>query len=143
MIQAARPDQRPDRDALASRFARRVTARLDEQSGRLPHDIGERLRVARDQAVQRARQVRLEAAPALMPVGGGAAALSAPGWWLRIASVMPLLLLLAGLVLIEQLHERAEIRAAAEVDAALLADDLPPAAYGDPGFVEFLKQAEP
>ena len=27
----------------------------------------------------------------------------------------------------------------AEVDAALLTDDLPPAAYADPGFVQFLK----
>ena len=28
---------------------------------------------------------------------------------------------------------------AAEVDAALLTDDLPPAAYTDPGFAQFLK----
>jgi hypothetical protein len=27
----------------------------------------------------------------------------------------------------------------AEVDAALLTDDLPPSAYADPGFVQFLK----
>jgi hypothetical protein len=32
--------------------------------------------------------------------------------------------------------------AAAEVDTALLADTLPPEAYRDPGFVEFLKTAE-
>ena len=30
---------------------------------------------------------------------------------------------------------------AAEVDAALLGDAVPVAAYGDPGFVEFLKAA--
>ena len=30
----------------------------------------------------------------------------------------------------------------AEVDAALLTDDLPPAAYADPGFLQFLKSAE-
>jgi hypothetical protein len=30
----------------------------------------------------------------------------------------------------------------AEVDAALLADDLPPAAYSDPGFVQFLKTTD-
>jgi hypothetical protein len=28
---------------------------------------------------------------------------------------------------------------AAEIDSALLADDLPPKAYSDAGFVEFLK----
>jgi hypothetical protein len=27
----------------------------------------------------------------------------------------------------------------AEVDSALLIDDLPPAAYADPGFLQFLK----
>jgi hypothetical protein len=27
----------------------------------------------------------------------------------------------------------------AEVDAALLTDDLPPSAYADPGFIQFLK----
>jgi hypothetical protein len=30
----------------------------------------------------------------------------------------------------------------AEVDAALLTDDLPPAAYADPGFIQFLKQSD-
>jgi hypothetical protein len=52
---------------------------------------------------------------------------------------MPLIVLVAGLVLIQQVHERAQISAAAEVDAQILSDDLPPAAYSDPGFAEFLK----
>jgi hypothetical protein len=59
-----------------------------------------------------------------------------------VASVLPLLLLVLGLMLIQHLHNQAEIHAAAEVDAALLADDLPPEAYSDPGFVVFLKQHE-
>ena len=29
----------------------------------------------------------------------------------------------------------------AEVDAALLTDDLPPAAYADPGFAQYLKSS--
>ena len=53
--------------------------------------------------------------------------------------MLPLLALVGGLVLIQHSQTRAQIRTAAEVDAALLADDLPPAAYGDDGFVEFLK----
>ena len=48
-------------------------------------------------------------------------------------------LLLAGLLLIDRHYTQAQIEAAAEVDAALLADDLPPEAYRDPGFAEFLK----
>ena len=69
----------------------------------------------------------------------GAAVLGAhPMWWTRLASVMPLVTLVVGLVLIDQWHDRAQINAVADMDSALLADDLPPDAYSDPGFVEFL-----
>ena len=60
-------------------------------------------------------------------------------WWLRLGSLLPLLLLVAGLLLIGHLHEQSQISAAAEIDADLLADDLPPGAYTDAGFAEFLK----
>lgn len=138
---------RPDLDALRARFALRVAAGLSERTGALPHDIGERLRVAREQAVARARQTRL-AQPAAarqlsMPSQGALTLGESPSVWQRFASVLPLMLLVLGLLVIQHLHEQAEIHAAAEVDAALLADDLPPEAYGDPGFVAFLKQPEP
>ena len=35
-----------------------------------------------------------------------------------------------------------QIAVAAEIDSALLADALPPTAYGDPGFSEFLLSGE-
>jgi len=57
-------------------------------------------------------------------------------------SALPLVVLLAGLVLIQQHHDSEQISAAAEIDSALLADELPPAAYGDPGFSEFLHSHE-
>jgi hypothetical protein len=132
-------------EALQARFALRVAARLSEASEKLPHDLSERLRVAREQAVARARKLQLTQAAAVgvHNAGPGSLALSPPpSLWLRVASVMPMLLLLAGLVLIQHLHARAEIHAAAEIDAALLADDLPPEAYEDPGFALFLRQPE-
>lgn len=137
---------RVDPDALLTRFALRVTSRLSEQSSNLPSDLSERLRVSREQAVARARQVRLaqpEQASALAVSSGTLAVAGPPSAWLRLASLLPLMLLVLGLLLIQHLHDQAEIHAAAEVDAALLADDLPPEAYGDPGFVIFLKQPEP
>lgn len=141
-------NRRVDLEALQARFALRVASRLAEQADALPHDLSERLRVAREQAVARARQVRhAEAAPAAVPVqvspGGSVALGQAPSGWVRLASVLPLMVLVLGLLLIQHLHDQAEIHAAADVDAALLADDLPPEAYGDPGFVEFLRQPEP
>jgi Protein of unknown function (DUF3619) len=134
-------------DALQARFALRVASRLSERADALPHDLSERLRVAREQAVQQARRLRRSeaAGAAVLQVGaGGVAALGQPpSGWLRLASLLPLLLLVAGLLAIQHLHTQAEIHAAADVDAALLADDLPPEAYGDPGFVAFLRQPEP
>ena len=43
------------REALQARFALRVAARLNEGSQGLPHDITERLRIAREQAIEAAR----------------------------------------------------------------------------------------
>ena len=61
---------------------------------------------------------------------------------MRLASALPLVVLVAGLVLIQHHHDLEQITAAAEIDSALLADELPPAAYRDPGFSEFLRSAE-
>lgn len=49
------------REALEARFAMRVRARLDEGAQDLPHDISERLRVAREQAMRAARSARAAA----------------------------------------------------------------------------------
>lgn len=131
----------PHRDVLEARIARRITARLTERADELPHDVTERLRVARQQAVERARQLRkLSLAPAWQPQGNASAAMSGPpSWWLRLASVVPLALLLVGLFAIQRTYLEQQIHAAAEIDEAILTDDLPPQAYTDPGFAEFLK----
>ncbi len=138
-----------DVDALQARLAARLVAGLGERAAALPHDIGERLRVGREQAILRARDARLKA-PAVAPafagagVAGGAIRLGGPSpWWQRMASALPLLVLLAGLLLIDQWNTREQMLAAADIDAVLLADDLPPAAYTDPGFGEFLRSPQP
>jgi hypothetical protein len=136
-----------DLEALEARFGLRVAARLGEHLQQTPPDINERLRVAREQAVERARLARRQTSPAVatagasVVVGHGPSALLAdqPAWWVKLGSALPLALLVAGFVAIDRIHERAQIHAAAEVDAALLADELPPTAYTDPGFAEFLK----
>lgn len=129
---------------LEARFGLRVASALTARGESTGHDISERLRVAREQALERARLSRhaVATASASEVVGvaaSGAAILGGQSmWWTRLASAVPLLTLVIGLVLIDQWHDRAQIDAAADVDSALLADDLPPAAYSDPGFVEFL-----
>lgn len=129
-------------DALQSRFALRVAARLTERSQDLEADVGERLRFAREKALEQARASRAASStPALGVTVSGAALLGrvGSGWWMKLASVLPVLALIAGLVLIQQSQTNDQISVAAEIDAALLADDLPPKAYSDAGFAEFLK----
>jgi hypothetical protein len=59
-----------------------------------------------------------------------------------LASALPLLILALVFLAIQDTLTERQIQAAAEVDAALLADDLPPQAYSDPGFAEFLRRQE-
>ena len=129
-------------DVFEARFARSVTARLSESADRVGPDVAERLRFARQQAVEAGRRAR--ATGEVQGVGAtghgtAIAGFSRSRWWLRIASALPLAALVAGLVLIQDWQNRSQISVAAEVDAALLGDDLPLNAYRDAGFVEYLK----
>jgi hypothetical protein len=126
---------------LQDQFGRRVAARLDASTAEIPYGIAERLRAARVQAVARRKVAGLRTATAA--VGSGAAALSlgdeGQSRWNRIASILPLIALVGGLILIHAAQNEHRAHEVAEVDAALLTDDLPPAAYADPGFIQFLK----
>jgi hypothetical protein len=126
----------------ADQFGRAVAMRLSAGAEEMPYEASERLRAAR------VRALALRKTPAAAPVvvGRGAAATLALGGderslWNRIASVLPLIVLAAGLVLIHTIQTDRRASELAEVDAALLTDDLPPAAYADPGFVQYLKSA--
>jgi len=125
-------------------FGLRIAARLNSASLELPHDISERLRAARTRAVA-ARlkpQTRLQTSTAVVQQNG--AALLNFGdeglnIWSRLASLLPLIALIAGLAIIQNFMDDDRANELAEVDSALLIDDLPPAAYADPGFLQFLK----
>jgi Protein of unknown function (DUF3619) len=144
-----RPHALANLDTLQTRFGWKVAAALDEQATGLPADIQTRLRFAREQALSRAKVSQpATAASTVQTNGGGTAALgggkgSSERWWMRLGVIVPVAVLIMGLVWIDHQHTRAQIEAAAEVDAELLADDLPPEAYSDPGFAEFLRSARP
>jgi hypothetical protein len=124
-------------------FGRRIAARLTLGTAEMPYEITERLRAARTRAMARRKMVSAQTAPAVLSAGGGAATLGfgdeAVSWWNRIASALPLVVLAAGLVTIHVVQNDRRASEVAEVDAAILTDDLPPAAYADPGFTQFLK----
>lgn len=132
-----------DASALEGRFAKRVAARLSQGSGDLPHDVTERLRVARERALEAGRwatQGQARIASSMAPVGAGSAVLrGGPGWGWRLASLVPVVAMVAGLLLVQSQQDADQTHAAADIDAALLSDDLPPAAYSDAGFAEYLR----
>ena len=132
-------------EAAAERFALRVATRLSSGADELPYDISERLRASRMQALAKRKKVAAPAhiaAPVIVN-GGGSATLGrggeGGGWWSALISAVPLMALVVGLVVINIAQDEDSANDLAEVDAALLTDDLPPAAYADPGFVQFLK----
>ena len=137
------------------RFGLKVASRLTTGTDTLEHDFSERLRVARQQALAKRKLPALtrETAGATSVVGGIVSLGSAgrgssatlggggdePGWLNRLASFLPLVVLVVGLIAIPSLQNDFRANEAAEIDAALLTDDLPPAAFTDPGFAEFIK----
>jgi len=128
-------------EALQDQFGRRVTARLSDSMSDLPYDISERLRAARVQSLAK-RKLSPSTASAVVASGGAAALTDGddnPGFWSRMASVLPLIALVGGLVAINMIQSEDRANELAEVDTALLTDDLPPSAYADPGFVQFLR----
>ncbi|MDF1485223.1 DUF3619 family protein [Ramlibacter sp. H39-3-26] len=134
----------PDQDALLDLFGQRVAARLTAGNDTLPYDIAERLRAARMQALAHRKVERAPLLAASIAANGAGAATLPWGeggrWWrLLAASALPIVTLVAGLVAISYVQDESRAREIAEVDAALLTDDLPPAAYADPGFLQFLK----
>lgn len=128
--------------SLQDRYGQAVVARLSESVDALPYDISERLRAAREQALDLRRalkpfahtQVVAQGAAASLSLGSGDG-----GLWHRLAGLVPLLLLIAGLIAVNLLDDEFRAKELADIDTAILADDLPPAAYTDPGFVQFLK----
>jgi hypothetical protein len=123
------------------RFGLRVTARLSSAADDVPYEISERLRAARVQALGK-RKIGTQTATNIA-LSGGSATLSFGNdrfsWWDRVAAVIPLVALVLGLIAINVIQNDRRANEIAEIDAALLTDDLPPAAYTDPGFTQFLK----
>jgi hypothetical protein len=119
-----------------------IARQLNEHAIELPHDISERLRVARIQAIslRKPEPVRV-LAPQLVPALGTSMGKLDEGLnlWSRLASALPLIALLFGLATIHIFQNEFRANEIAQLDAELLTDDLPPNAYTDPGFLVFLK----
>ncbi len=129
-----------------TRFGYQVAARLSESSEQLPMDITERLKGIRHMAVDRHRERRTALAHAVISGRGGAATMvggepgEASSWRLRLGLLLAIPTLLCGLYTLQHYQQERFVGKIADIDTALLLDNLPPQAYVDPGFTSFLRQ---
>lgn len=125
-------------------FGQRFVARLSVAGDDLPHEISERLKAARMMALSKRKLAKVETASAVVSMGQ-TAALHLGGekfnWWGRMAAIVPLIALVVGLMAIQLVQEDFWADEIASVDAELLTDELPPEAYTDPGFAQFLRSS--
>lgn len=125
-----------------SLFHRNIRAALDESAARLPYRVTHRLESARAAALARhepAAQPSLVAALRLAPAGSGGARASAPLWWRIGITALPLLVVMLGLYAIAVWNDTETSDEIAEIDTAVLTDEVPLSAYTDRGFGVFLK----
>jgi hypothetical protein len=130
------------KELAQDRFGLGIAARLSDASDQLPHDFSERLRAARVTAVGKRKISGVRTASSVVASGSAAAMTFGDekfSLWSAIASALPLIALIVGLISINYIQNDNRARELAEVDSALLTDDLPPTAYTDPGFLQFLK----
>ena len=130
-------------DLDMDRLGYQLSARLSTVTQELGHDISERLRIARQRALQSRPPRVLMQRRLSTAVQGNGTLTGQPdeglNVWSIFASALPLLVLVLGLLLIQFTQLDNVTSDIARIDAALLTDELPPDAYTDPGFVQFLK----
>ena len=122
-------------------FGQRYASLLSDSSDVLSHEISERLKAARMSALSKRNVIKVETASAVVGLGA-TAAMHLGGeklsWWGRLAAAIPLLALVVGLMAIQHFQDEFWADEIASVDAQLLSEELPPSAYTDPGFVQYL-----
>ena len=131
-------------DLDVDRLGRHLSAQLSLATPSLPHDISERLRVARQQALAQRKPLLQSRMASRSHVQSNGTLTTSPdeglNLWSIVGSTLPLLVLVVGLLLINAFQEENVAAELAAIDSALLTDELPPDAYTDAGFVQFLKQ---
>lgn len=121
-------------------FAYKVRHALNDNLDHLPASTVERLAAARKVAVARKKPQAAALRLAQRSLAGNASSLLSFAWLGRMGVALPLLALVAGLAGIYQYEEERRIAEIAELDAAVLADELPLTAYLDQGFNAYVAQ---
>lgn len=118
-------------------LARQICHVLDRGTEKLDHGIAERLRAARERALQRQRVAKLSPAPAIVGAGG-TALLGGDEEKHPLRTLVLILAIALGMAMSFYWNSFEQVDRNETIDSAILADDLPPNAYLDPGFQAWL-----
>jgi hypothetical protein len=121
--------------------ALKIRQHLQFSSEQLDKEVSSRLRAVRERALdsQKKEQDALIIAQSPVYQGAEVLAMSAPWWKQNLAWAVPVLMLVLTLFGANQWQEGQYIDELAEIDALILADDLPLDAHLDPGFITTLQ----
>ena len=121
-------------------FAYKVRHALNEKLEEMPESITQRLEQARRLAVSRKKK----SAPVYISVfqqvfaGTGSYLSGSMSWMGKLGMTLPVLALAIGMAGIFHHGQQRQIREIADIDIAVLSDELPPSAYADSGFRAFV-----
>ena len=123
----------------ADQFGLSAAALLREGSQSLPAGIKDRLYAARLKAISVKKPEKIRIQQHVLANSTGNWSSGSRSFWDNVGWVAPLIVLVFGLIGIAQWQQDSRINDIAELDVALLTDDVPPDAYADSGFMGFLK----
>ena len=123
-------------------LAYKIRHALNEQLDALPESTTDRLAAARARALARKKP---DAAPARQPARRpwfDLSALLSGATLSRVAVAVPMLALVIGMGGVYQHEQQERLAELADIDAAVLADELPLTAYLDTGFNAYLESQQ-
>jgi len=134
-------------------FAEQIRLALEESAERLPYRVSYRLQAARQAALARMTETReVPQTATALPSSYGAGALTLGGmpprergparWGWLAMSTLSALVLAGGLFVISEWSEMDRADEAADIDLAVLTDDVPISAYADRGFGVYIKNTQ-
>lgn len=129
----------PFTETQVDQFGQASAALLRQGTHSIPQNIKDRLYAARMQAIAAKKPEKVRIQKQVLAGTSRNWTSGSNGLWDSVGWIAPLVVLVFGLIGIAQWQDDSRINDIAEVDAALLADDVPPDAYADSGFLAFLK----
>jgi hypothetical protein len=121
--------------------ASQICRHLDQAAEQVSYRVQERLAAARAAALSKVPDSDPQIDPLMPAPRNKADADGRSPWWWRLAAIAAPLLLLVGIFLADVVHQEQSAAELAEVDAALLTDDVPLVAYADHGFGVYIKNS--